>query len=310
MRSTDMYRELNILGSTMAYAEAGSNGPVALFLHGNPTSSYIWRNIIPHVATKARCIAPDMIGFGRSGKPDIDYRFVDHVRYLDAFIDALHLKDFVLVAQDWGTALAFHYARRHRESVIGLAFMEYIRPMRTWNDFHQKPEARALFQAIRTPGQGEQMVLEGNVFVERVLPGSVLRKLTEEEMEAYRAPFPTAQSRKPILQLPRELPIAGEPADVAHVLDLADAALRASQCPKLIFCGDPGALVSPVAAAEYAQQLHHCRVVSLGPGAHYLQEDHPDRIGTELAGWIDEIVSASLGVPEAQAASTHGVPCE
>jgi haloalkane dehalogenase len=296
MRSTEIvYRDVNILGSSMAYAEAGSKGPLVLFLHGNPTSSYVWRNIIPYVAKKARCIAPDMIGFGQSGKPDIDYRFVDHVRYLDAFIGALELESLILVAQDWGTALAFHYARRHRGNVTGLAFMEYIKPIPTWNDFHQKAEARALFQAIRTPGQGEQLVLEGNVFVERVLPGSVLRKLTPEEMEAYRAPFPTAKSRKPILQLPRELPIGGEPAEVAQALDLAHAALRASQYPKLLFCGDPGALVSSATAADYAQQLHNCRVVNLGPGAHYLQEDQPDKIGKELASWIDEIVSGPLG---------------
>jgi len=147
--------DIDILGSTMSYVTAGASGPVVLFLHGNPTSSYIWRNIIPHVAQVARCIAPDLIGFGHSGKPDIAYRFEDHVRYLDAFLDALRIGDAIIVAQDWGTALAFHRAARVPQSIIGLAFMEFIQPMPNWEAFHQRPQARDLFQAFRTPGKGE-----------------------------------------------------------------------------------------------------------------------------------------------------------
>jgi haloalkane dehalogenase len=284
----DSFREVNVLGSRMAYVEEGSGDSLALFLHGNPTSSYIWRNVIPHVAKHARCVAPDWIGFGRSAKPDIEYRFADHIRYLDAFIAALDLRHLIIVAQDWGTALAFDYARRHPENIRALAFMEFIRPLSGWEDFHQRPEARALFQGIRTPGQGEKMVLEGNVFLEKVLPGSILRTLSSEEMEAYRAPFLTAESRKPILRLPRELPIAGAPADVAQTLDLAHAALLASRYPKVLFYGEPGALISPTFAEEFAKRLHSCRAVNLGPGAHYLQEDHPELIGRELTGWIAE----------------------
>lgn len=184
-----------VLDSTMAYREMGRPGaPIALFLHGNPTSSYIWRNIIPFVAPVARCIAPDLIGFGQSGKPDIDYRFEDHVRYLDAFISAAGIRSAYLVAQDWGTALAFHLAARRPEFVRGLAFMEFIRPMPTWDDFHQVPAARETFRKFRTPGEGEQIILTGNAFVERILPGSILRKLSEEEMAVYRAPFPSPES--------------------------------------------------------------------------------------------------------------------
>jgi haloalkane dehalogenase len=139
-------REIPVLGSTMSYVEAGSGGRTALFLHGNPTSSYIWRNIIPHVAPSARCIAPDLIGYGQSGKPDIEYRFVDHVRYLDAFLDGLNLHEIVLVAQDWGTALAFHFAARRPEAVTGLAFMEFIQPTPIWEEFHQRPQARELLR--------------------------------------------------------------------------------------------------------------------------------------------------------------------
>jgi haloalkane dehalogenase len=289
MTTQQTRHEIDILGSTMSYVTAGTSGPVVLFLHGNPTSSYIWRNIIPHVAPVARCIAPDLIGFGHSGKPDIAYRFADHVRYLDAFLDALRIRDTVIVAQDWGTALAFHRAARYPQSINGLAFMEFIQPMPSWDAFHQRPQARELFRAIRTPGKGEKLVLEDNVFIERVLPGSILRTLSKEEMDAYRAPFPTPQSRRPILALPRELPIAGEPADVYAIGERDHAALRASSYPKLLFSGDPGALISPATAKAFTAELRNCRHIDLGPGAHYLQEDHSDAIGQALRAWLKQI---------------------
>ncbi len=271
----------------MAYREAGPpDGPAALFLHGNPTSSFIWRNIIPRVAPVARCIATDLIGFGQSGKPDIAYRFQDHVRYLDAFIEAQGIRSAYLVAQDWGTALAFHLAARRPAFVRGLAFMEFIRPVTGFDDFHQAPAARETFKQLRTPGLGETLVLEDNIFVERVLPGSIMRRLTDDEMAIYRAPFATPESRRPILALPRELPIAGEPADVAATLAAAHAALRVSAYPKVLLVGDPGALVSPPFAERFAAGLESCRLVHLGPGAHYLQEDHPDRIGAEVADLV------------------------
>jgi haloalkane dehalogenase len=294
--------EIAVLGSTMAYGEAGSErAPVALFLHGNPTSSFIWRNIIPHVASVAHCVAPDLIGFGKSGKPPIDYRFADHVRYLDAFLDGLGISSAYLVAQDWGTALAFELAARRPTFVKGLAFMEFIRPMPSWEDFHQAPAARSTFQQFRTHGVGEQMVLADNAFVERVLPGSIVRKLSDAEMAAYRQPFPDAESRRPILALPRQLPIEGEPADVYATLEAAHAALRQSDFPKLLFVGTPGALVSPDFAHRFAASLKHCHVLQLGSGLHYLQEDHPDAIGHAIAGWIAgvEAATAQAGLPRA-----------
>ncbi|WP_448044266.1 haloalkane dehalogenase [Bradyrhizobium liaoningense] len=278
----------SVLDSHMAYREAGSQEkPVALFLHGNPTSSYIWRNILPHVAPVARCVAPDLIGFGQSGKPEIDYRFADHVRYLDAFIEVAEIGSAYLVAQDWGTALAFHLAARKPDFVRGLAFMEFIRPMPSWNDFHQVEAARETFRKFRTPSVGEQMIIEGNAFVERILPGSVIRSLSEEEMAVYRAPFVTSESRKPTWRLPNELPIAGEPADVTAMLEQAHAALADSCYPKLLFAGKPGALVSPAFAEVFAAKLHDCQLVQLGDGAHYLQEDHPETIGRSVAAWIE-----------------------
>jgi haloalkane dehalogenase len=276
--------QVNVLDSTMAYREAGtSEAPVALFLHGNPTSSYTWRNIIPLVAPTAHCIAPDLIGFGQSGKPDIEYRFADHVRYLDAFLDKVGISSAFVIAHDWGTALAFHLAARRPEFVRGLAFMEFTWPMPTWDDFD--PDGRETFQKFRTPGVGEKMILEDNVFVEGVLPANIIRQLTDEEMSVYRAPFPTPESRRPSWRFPNELPIAGEPADVYSTLETAHRALAQSSYPKLLFTADPGALVPPSIAERFAKKLKNCRVVSLGAGRHFLQEDHAEIIGaTSMSG--------------------------
>lgn len=282
--------KLPILDSEMAYREAGrTDAPVALFLHGNPTSSYIWRDIIPLVAGVAHCIAPDLIGFGQSGKPDIAYRFEDHVRYFDAFIAKMGVTSAYFVVQDWGTALAFHLAARRPDVVRGLAFMEFIRPIPTWEEFARGNAARGIFRKFRTPGEGEKLILEDNAFVERVLPGAILRKLSDGEMAVYRAPFPTLQSRRPTWRFPNELPIAGEPADVYATMEKAHAALAASTYPKLLFSADPGALVPPAVAEDLAGKLHDCRLVRLGAGVHFLQEDHPETIGRSVAGFIAEI---------------------
>lgn len=295
--------QVPVLDSTMAYREAGRrDAPTVLFLHGNPTSSYIWRNIIPYVAEVGRCIAVDLIGFGQSGKPDIEYRFRDHVRYLDAFIDSLGISSAYLVAQDWGTALAFHLAARRLEFVRGLAFMEFIRPFASWEEFHRNDVGReTFFRKARTPGVGEQMILEDNAFVERVLPRSVGRTLSEEEMAIYRAPFPTPESRRPTWRFPNELPIEGEPADVWELMTEAHRALEASTYPKLLFVGDPGALVSPEFAAQFAAGLEECELVELGAGRHYLQEDHPESIGRGVARWV---AGASTYKPRSSAMAT------
>ena len=284
--------ELAVLDSTMGYREAGEpNSPTVLFLHGNPTSSYIWRNIIPLVEPVAHCIAPDLIGFGQSGKPDIEYRFFDHVRYLDAFLDQAGIASAYVVAHDWGTALAFHLAARRPEFVRALAFMEFIRPIPTWDDFH--PSAIETFKKFRTPGVGERMILEENAFVEGVLPGATVRKLTEDEMAVYRAPFPTPESRRPTWRFPNDLPIAGEPADVYSVIEEAHRALAQSSYPKLLLVGDPGALVSPAFAKSFASGLKSCEVVHIGPGIHYLPEDNPIAIGSTVRDWLTELEGAA-----------------
>ena len=279
--------QVEVLNSTMAYREAGDpEAPVALFLHGNPTSSYIWRNILPIVAPVAHCVAPDLIGFGQSGKPDIEYRFADHVRYLDAFLERAGISSAFVIAQDWGSALAFHLAARRPDFIRGLAFMEFIRPMPSWNDFHK--DAIDTFQKFRTPGVGEKMILEDNLFVEGVLPGATVRKLTKDEMSAYRAPFPTPESRRPTWRFPNELPIEGKPADVYSMMEQAHRILERSAYPKLLFVGDPGALISPAVAERFAKKLQNCRVVRLSSGLHYLQEDHPDVIGSNVKEWLAE----------------------
>ena len=281
-------RQVDVLDSKMAYREAGDHeAPVVLFLHGNPTSSYIWRNILPLVAPVAHCIAPDLIGFGQSGKPDIEYRFADHVRYLDAFLDRAGISSAFVVAQDWGSGLAFHLAARRPEFFRGLAFLEFIRPMPTWNDFHL--DQIETFQKFRTPGVGEEMILEGNAFVEGVLPGATVRKLTDQEMSVYRAPFPTPESRRPTWRFPNELPIDGKPADVYSTMEKAHHALAESSYPKLLFVGNPGALISPSFAEGFAKSLKNCRVVQLSSGLHYLQEDHPDVIGANIKEWLIEL---------------------
>ena len=277
---------LDVLNSTMAYREAGApDAPIALFLHGNPTSSYIWRKILPSVAPVAHCIAPDLIGFGQSGKPDMAYRFADHVRYLDAFLERAGITSAFVIAQDWGTGLAFELAARRPDLIRGLAFMEFIRPIPSWDDLHG--DAVEIFKKIRTPGVGEQMILEENLFVEKLLPRAL--SLTDEEMAVYRAPFPTPKSRIPTWRFPNELPIAGEPADVNQTIENAHRALAASTYPKLLFAGNPGAFVSPAFAESFAKTLQNCELVQLGSGSHYLQENHPDVIGGRVRDWLESI---------------------
>ena len=192
-----------------------------------------------------------------------------------------------IIAHDWGSALAFHLAARRPEFIRGLAFMEFIRPMPTWKDFH--PDAIETFQKFRTPGVGEEMILQGNAFVEGVLPSATVQKLTDEEMSVYRAPFPTPESRRPTWRFPNELPIAGEPADVYSTIEKAHHALAQSSYPKLLFAGNPGALISPAFAERFAKELKSCRVVQLSSGIHYLQEDHPDVIGVNVKEWLIEL---------------------
>ncbi len=276
---------VEVLGSRMHYVEEGSGDPV-LFLHGNPTSSYLWRNVIPHVSALGRCIAPDLIGMGKSDKPDIVYGFFDHSRYVEGFIEALGLRNITFVIHDWGSALGFHYARRHEGNVKGIAFMEAIvRPI-TWDEWPD--QARQMFQAFRTPGVGEQMIMDNNMFVEAVLPGAVLRKLSQEEMDRYREPYPTRESRKPLWRWPNEIPIEGQPPDVHEAVQGYSEWLGESQVPKLLLWAQPGAILRNL-VPWCRENIANLKTVEVGAGVHFLQEDDPHGIGEAIAAWMRQL---------------------
>jgi haloalkane dehalogenase len=280
-------RFVNVRGSEMHYVAEGEGDPI-LFLHGNPTSSYLWRNIIPHVSGLGRAIAPDLIGMGKSDKPDIDYRFFDHVEYVEGFIENLGLENITLVIHDWGSALGFHYAMRHADNVRGIAFMEAIvAPILSWDDFH--PDFQKVFKAFRTEGVGWDMIVGQNFFVERILPGAVARDLSEAEMDAYRAPFLDEAARKPTWRWPNEIPIEGHPPDVVEAVGAYNAWLQETEIPKLLLHAKPGALLREDAVEWCRAHLPNLETVDLGTGIHFVQEDTPDEIGEALADWIGRI---------------------
>ena len=280
-------RHADVLGKRMAYVEAGAGDPI-VFLHGNPTSSYLWRNVMPHLEGLGRCIAPDLIGMGDSEKladsGANSYRFVEHREYLDALLAQLDVTGNVtFVVHDWGSALGFDWANRHREAVRGIAFMEAIvAPFPGWEEW---PEAvRDTFQAFRSE-QGEALILEGNAFVEQVLPRSVLRRLGDAETNAYRRPFlEPGEARRPTLAWPRQIPIGGEPEDVAAIVASYADWLQGCEVPKLFVNAEPGAILTG-AMRERCRRWRNLTEITV-PGSHFVQEDSPDAIGTGIASWL------------------------
>jgi haloalkane dehalogenase len=278
-------KRVRVLDTDMSYVDTGLGDPI-VFLHGNPTSSFLWRNIIPHAEECGRCLAPDLVGMGQSGKsPMRAYRFIDHARYLDAWFDALHLnRNIVLVLHDWGSALGFYRAFRHRDQVQAIVYMEAIVQPRRWEDF---PDGRdAMFRALRSE-QGEHMVLDENFFIDVVLPKSIIRKLSDEEMAAYRAPFRDREARLPTLVWPRELPIEGAPADVVEIVERYGEWLAGSDLPKLFINADPGAqIVGRI--RDFCRGWPNQREVTV-PGIHFIQEDSPDQIGTAIREFVGSL---------------------
>lgn len=277
---------VDILGKRMAYVELGAGDPI-VFQHGNPTSSYLWRNVIPHVQHLGRCIALDLIGMGDSDKLDASgpdrYTFVEHRRFFDAALAALGVaRNVTFVIHDWGSALGFDWANRHRTGVKGICYMEAIVQPLTWAEW---PEAaRAVFQGFRSPA-GEDMVLQKNVFVERVLPGSILRKLTDAEMGVYRRPFAEpGEGRRPTLTWPRQIPIDGQPADVVEIVQRYADWLAGADVPKLFVNADPGAILIG-AQRDFCRRWPNQLEVTVR-GNHFLQEDSPDDIGRAIADWL------------------------
>ena len=282
--AADAYERHRIafLETEISYVDTGAGEPV-VFLHGNPTSSYLWRNVIPHVEGLGRCLAPDLIGMGDSGAaPDGSYRFVDHARYLDAWFEALGLTNVTLVVHDWGSALGFYWAYRHPERVRGIAYMEaVVRPL-TWEEW--RDESRQIFQDLRSEA-GEEMVLEKNLFIEGILPSAVLRDLTEEEMNVYRRPYlEPGESRRPTLTWPRELPINGEPEDVVSIVEDYSKWLAQSDVPKLFVNAEPGAILTG-SQREFCRTWPNQEEVTVR-GAHFVQEDSPHEIGEAVATFV------------------------
>jgi haloalkane dehalogenase len=285
----------------MHYEDEGDGNPV-VFLHGNPTSSFLWREVIPELTGQARCLAPDLIGMGRSGKPGIAYRFADHARYLDAWFEALELDGVTLVGHDWGGALGFDWASRHPGRVRGIAFMETIvRPL-TWDDW--PVWAREAFQAFRRPGEGEELILDRNLFVEQVLPNAMLGTLSSEELDTYRAPFAERAYRLPTLAWPREIPVDGAPADVVRRVQAYDAWLESSAgVPKLLLTFDPGAIMTPSTVKWCQDHFAALDVEHIGPGLHFVQEDNGPSIGIAIAAWRQrhELVGGNAGTAKSTA---------
>ena len=276
-------RRVKVLDTEISYVDTGDGEPV-VFLHGNPTWSYQWRNIIPHISSDRRCLAPDLVGMGWSGKsPSKAYRFVDHVRYIDAWLEVLQLtKNVTLIGHDWGGPISFFRARRYPDQIKAIAYFEAIILPRRWEDYTDGRDRQ--FRAFRSP-EGERLVLDENMFVEVALPRGMLRKLTEEEMEAYRAPYRDRDRRLPTLVWPRELPIEGVPEDVVAIVEQNAQWLAAStSLPKLFINGDPGASISG-RIREFCRTLPNQSEITV-KGLHHLQEDSPKEIGEALRAFV------------------------
>ena len=279
---------IEVLGSWLHYVEAGQGEPV-LFLHGNPTSSYLWRNVVDQVAaTGRRCLALDLIGMGRSGKPALDYRLADHIAYVDAFVEELALTDLTLVGHDWGAVIALDHQRRFPARIKGTCFLEgHIHPIASWDDLDEG--GRQLFTALRTPGLAERLIFEENLFIEKILPAGTLRTLTEQELDAYRAPFEDPADRTPMLRWPQEIPIAGEPADVADLIQANQTVIADPGAANLLLYGEPGAVIGAEEVAWCRTNGRNLTIISVGAGIHFLPEDQPATIAAALITWLDRL---------------------
>jgi len=274
-------------GIRMQYVETGQeHKPPVVFLHGNPTSSYLWRNIISHVSDSWRCLAPDLVGMGDSERPpNGEFTFADHAHYLDRWFDALNIENAVLVVHDWGSALGFNWAQRNPDKISGLVYMESLVQPLTWKDWPEN--AKGIFQAMRSEA-GEGMVLQKNIFVERILPASVIRKLTDQEMSIYRKPFvDPGESRRPTLTWPRQIPVDGEPEDVTAIIQSYGTWLAKSMIPKLFVNADPGSiLVGP--QREFCRTWPNQTEITV-PGLHFIQEDSPKEIGFSIRNFLSSL---------------------
>ncbi|KZN50804.1 haloalkane dehalogenase [Pseudoalteromonas luteoviolacea] len=279
-------RSIEIKGSWMTYLEQGEGKPV-VFVHGNPTSSYSWRNIMPYIADTHRAIAVDLIGMGDSGKPDIDYTFKEQYRYFSRFINRLELDEVILIGHDWGAAIAWLYAKKHPRKVAGLAFMEGVLPPQFPAESYESLGPVAdFFRTLRDPVLGPMLVIDQNMWIEQALPASVNRTLGDQAMDAYRAPYLVPESRKPLLAWPNQLPIAGEPTQTDRLMRGIKRFMRRTDMPTLYVYGSPSVERSPQVLEWYVENIDELETSYVGQGLHYLPEDQPDAIGRALEDWL------------------------
>ena len=275
---------IEVNGSKMHYVDVGKGDPI-LFLHGQPTSSYLWRNIIPYLQDKARCIAPDLIGMGMSDKPNIAYTYHDHYAYLLQFIEKMELTNITLVIHDWGSGLGFHYAKYHPENIKGIAFMEAIVKTMNWDEF--PTDYKVIFKLIRAPYIGWFMLSVMNMFLKKVLPDATIRKLSKEEFDNYLRPYPTIASRRPVRRWPQQIPINGKPEKMHQIIGAYHEWLKTTGIPKLCLYAKPGAIMTKREVEMIKTSFPNTKMVDIGKGKHYVQEDCPHTIGKEIANWYD-----------------------
>lgn len=286
-KDTHPRKNIALKGVNISYIDTGDpEGRPIVFLHGNPTSSYLWRNVIPHVTHSGRCLAPDLVGMGRSSRaPDGRYGFADHARHLDNWFESLQIDNAVLVVHDWGSALGFHWAHRNPEKISGLVYMEALVQALEWDAWPE--QARGIFQAMRSDA-GEEIVLTKNAFVEKILPASVLRNLTEEEMSVYRQPFlEPGESRRPTLTWPRQIPVGGEPKDVISIVEGYGQWMCKNDIPKLFVNGDPGSILIGE-QREFCRSWRNQNEITV-KGLHFIQEDSPNEIGKAIKDFCDTL---------------------
>ena len=276
---------LNVKDSYIHYLDEGEGDPV-VFLHGNPTSGYLWRNIFPYLTPYARCIVPDLIGMGKSGKPNGTYRFEEHYSYIEAFIEALELENITLVLHDWGSALGFHYMHYHLEKIKKVAFMEAF--VKTWHWKSMKWTHRWGFRLLRTPLVGELMIYFMNAFINFIMPRLIVRPLTKEEKQAYKAPFRKIRDRKPMLVWPREVPINHKPTRMYRIIRRYCESFCISDCPKLLIYAHPGIIINKKTVKYCQKHIRNLQTKYIGEGLHFIQEDQPEAIGDALREWYLE----------------------
>jgi haloalkane dehalogenase len=281
---------VEVKGYKMHYSEVGIGDPI-LLIHGNPTSSYLWRNVVPHIAQQGRVIAVDLIGMGYSDKPNIDYTYGEHFEYLVGFIEALELKNITIVGHDWGAALAWDYARQNEEDIKAIAFMEgVLPPIFPQPSFEAMGEEMGgMFKAIKTPNKGEQMIISDHMFVENILPQMMARNIGKVAHDAYRLPYINVSNRKPLLAWPRAIPINGEPTESVNLMKNIAHFMANTEKPALLLYAEPGVLIPPKLIPHYQATIKNLQTSYVGRGLHFIQEDQPDAIGRGLSDWLVRI---------------------